>query len=368
MARTNPLPSNATNVETAETASDEDKKMTLLNLQENPALWYKINVLLYDLCNISKDRAAEARTLRTTDELYISAPYFTPEEVALIKNTVISPPILADIPEFEALELEEHMNVESNEPPKEVALQRTLTIEEAITSCLQNFFAKRRASGDARPCGPHDMAPIYKAVFGITTDELKNEKFLSRLRRTGLGQSNQKTVDDEGRSKQKMNPASPIQFIQVHHGASTSKHDNLGIAASGCFGPLVSAIATQEALRFPDPDSPIVGPFFEVAPKSATAYTMGMAGRGMCMQITTCTLILNSGPMTAMPIGSKDWQGQVEFFYIADSPFTSEIHVFKNFAAKLGPDATSNGGALPTDLKTPPKTLTTIMTKPQPGS
>ena len=95
------------------------------------------------------------------------------------------------------------MNAESNKPPKEVALQKTLTIEEAITSCLQNFFAKRRASGDARPCGPHDMAPIYKAVFGITTDELKNERFLGRLRRTGLGQSNQKTVDNEGKIKQK---------------------------------------------------------------------------------------------------------------------------------------------------------------------
>lgn len=163
----------------------------------------QINVLLYDLCNIYKDRAAEARTLCTTDELYISAPYFTLEEAALIKNTAISPPILAEIPEFEALELEEYMNVENNEPPKEVALQKTLTIEEAITSCLQNFFAKRRASGDARPCGPHDMAPIYKAVFGITTDELKNEQFLRRLRRTGLGQSNQKTANDEGKSKQK---------------------------------------------------------------------------------------------------------------------------------------------------------------------
>ncbi|KFZ03163.1 hypothetical protein V502_11179 [Pseudogymnoascus sp. VKM F-4520 (FW-2644)] len=298
MARTNPPPSNARNTETGETASDEDKKMTLSNLQENPALWYKIHVLLYDLCNISKDRAAEARTLCTTDELYISAPYFTPEEAVLIKNTVVSPPILADIPEFEAFELEGDMDAESNEPPKEVALQKTLTIEEAITSCLRNFFAKRRASGDARPCGPHDMAPIYKAVFGITRDELKNEKFLGRLRRTGLGQSSQKAVDDKGKSKQKKKDA--------QHGASTSKHDNPGIAASGCFGPLVSAIATQEALRFPDPDSPIVGPVFEVAPKSATAYTMGMAGRGMCIQITTCTLILNSGPMTAMPIGSKD--------------------------------------------------------------
>ncbi|OBT63326.1 hypothetical protein VE03_07203 [Pseudogymnoascus sp. 23342-1-I1] len=202
MAKTNPPPSNVRNAETGKTASDEDEKMTLSNLKGNPTLWYKINVLLYDLCNISKDPAAEARTLRTTDELYISAPYFTPEEAVLIKNTVVSPPILTDIPEFEALELEEDMDAEITEPLKEVAPQKMLTVEDAITSCLQNFFA-RRASGDARPCGPHDMGPIYKAVFGIITEELKNEKFLSRLRRTGLGHLNEKTMNDEVNRKQK---------------------------------------------------------------------------------------------------------------------------------------------------------------------
>jgi hypothetical protein len=36
------------------------------------------------------------------------------------------------------------------------------------------------------------MGPIYQAVFGITKEDLKNEKFLSRLRRTGLGQSKEK--------------------------------------------------------------------------------------------------------------------------------------------------------------------------------
>jgi hypothetical protein len=141
--------------------------------------------------------------LCTTDELYISGPYFTPEEALLIKSTVVSLPILTDIPEFEALEFDDGIDSGTNEPPKEMAPQKTLTIQEAISSCLQNFFAKRRASGDARPCGPHDMGPIYKAVFGITTEELKDEKFLGRLRRTGLGQLNDKTANYEGKGKQK---------------------------------------------------------------------------------------------------------------------------------------------------------------------
>lgn len=121
----------------------------------------------------------------------------------LIKNTIVSASILADIPEFEALELEGDMDAEISKSPKEEVPQMKITVEETIISCLQNFFAKRRTSGDARPCGPHDMAPIYKAVFSITTEDLRNEKFLSRLRRTGLGQSNEDTVGEEGKTKQK---------------------------------------------------------------------------------------------------------------------------------------------------------------------
>ncbi|KFY18170.1 hypothetical protein V492_00105 [Pseudogymnoascus sp. VKM F-4246] len=149
------------------------------------------------------DRAAEARTLCTTDELYISAPYFTPEEAVLIKNTVVSPPILTDIPEFETLKLEKDIDSEASGPAKREVERMASTVEAAITSCLRNFFAKRRASGDARPCGPHDMGPIYKAVFGITTEELRDEKFLGRLRRTGLGQSKGETERDEGKRKRK---------------------------------------------------------------------------------------------------------------------------------------------------------------------
>ncbi|THY82849.1 hypothetical protein D6C85_05099 [Aureobasidium pullulans] len=152
-------------------------------LQKTHDLWYKIHVLLYDLCNIATDRTSESRTLATTDELYISAPYFTLSEAALIKSTQILPPTLSELPEFEELEYDE---TESETVGAVPLLSDPITIEEAIKGCLQNFFEKRRASGDARPCGPHDMGPIYLAVFGIAKEELKDEKFLSRLGRSGL--------------------------------------------------------------------------------------------------------------------------------------------------------------------------------------
>ena len=68
-------------------------------------------------------------------------------------------------------------------------IKESKTVEEAIKEMLAGFFDKRRASGDSRPCGPHDMAPIYEKVFNIESSELRDERFLSRLRRSGLGDS-----------------------------------------------------------------------------------------------------------------------------------------------------------------------------------
>ena len=153
-------------------------------------------MLLHDLCNIANDRAAEGRTLATTDELYISAPYFSPAEATLIKTTLVLPPVLNEIPEFETLEFgeaEETAVGTSHTLPEEEDASRqplvnpkSITVEEGIKGRLENFFEKRRASGDARPCGPHDMGPIYLAVFSITRGGLKDKKFLSRLKRNGL--------------------------------------------------------------------------------------------------------------------------------------------------------------------------------------
>ena len=161
------------------------------------------------MCNISNDNAAELRTLATTDELYISAPYFTPHEATLIKTTLVSPPHLDEIPEFETLGYEDEEESGDVETRQDHAQKRLaspqqspvapdpelITIEEAIKTRLSTFFDKRRASGDARPCGPHDMGPIYLAVFGIGKGELKDEKFLSRLRRAGLPRSEAEVQD-----------------------------------------------------------------------------------------------------------------------------------------------------------------------------
>lgn len=82
-------------------------------------------------------------------------------------------------------------------------LSKGTTIEEAIYDRLANFLDKRKASGDARPCGPHDMVPVYGSIFGIPKEELEDERFLTRLRRSGHGdiRSKQETAAKGGARK-----------------------------------------------------------------------------------------------------------------------------------------------------------------------
>lgn len=167
-------------------------KTTLSDLKQDTNLWYKIHVLIHDLGNIKTDPSSELRTLLTTDELYISGPYFAASESALIKATIIQDTRNTEVATETEQTTEEITAVEGAAAAKtldSVTVEREpKTIEEAIKERLAGFFDKRRASGDSRPCGPHDMAPIYERVFGIQHSELRDERFLGRLRRSGLAE------------------------------------------------------------------------------------------------------------------------------------------------------------------------------------
>ncbi|KAI3331697.1 hypothetical protein HD806DRAFT_546059 [Xylariaceae sp. AK1471] len=151
-------------------ASSTPVPKTTEDIRADPELRYKSMVLLFDLRNVAKNHDSERRILATTDELYISGPYFTPDETALVKKaTVIWNPERGEYG-VETI----HMSGE----PK--------SVEDVIHLALGNFFEKRKASGDIRPCGPHDIAPLYESIFGISQTELEDDRFQSRLRRQGL--------------------------------------------------------------------------------------------------------------------------------------------------------------------------------------
>jgi hypothetical protein len=185
-------------------------KTTLSDLKQDKDLWYKINVLIYDLCNIKTNPSSESRTLLTTDELYISGPYFTASESALIKATIIQDIGNAGVTTETDESEETNQEITAIEEAASAEDLGSLTVErepkmivEAIKERLARFFDKRRASGDSRPCGPHDMAPIYESVFSILHSELQDERFLGRLRRSGLAESTEKEQESLKEKKMK---------------------------------------------------------------------------------------------------------------------------------------------------------------------
>ena len=158
----------------------ESDKPTLSCLREDSDLWYRIQVLLYDLSKVARDPQSEQRLPSTLHPLYISGPYFSDSESTRILQAIIDDPPATSPPNT------------SDDHDNNMTLTKEPTIEQAIYGQTTNFLNKRKASGDARPCGPHDLVPIYGVIFGIPKHELEDERFLFRLRRSGLGGTSKK--------------------------------------------------------------------------------------------------------------------------------------------------------------------------------
>jgi hypothetical protein len=122
---------------------------TLSSLEEDANLWYKLRVLIYDLRNMDKDRMSEQRTLGTTDELYISAPYFTSVEASRIKaTTVVVEPVDDDDPSsIEAYRTEEQTD------PMLPDVAPVSTVEEAHQSGWQTSWRSARPAATSVPAG-----------------------------------------------------------------------------------------------------------------------------------------------------------------------------------------------------------------------
>ena len=148
-------------------------KPTLSRLREDSNLWYRIHISLYDLNKLAQDPQSEKRLSSTLHPLYISEPYFSDSESTLILQTIID-------------------DATTTSDDSMTLTRKEATIEQAIYDKMANFLDKRKASGDARPCGPHDLVPIYGVIFSTSKDELEDEHFLVRLRRLGLGDGSKK--------------------------------------------------------------------------------------------------------------------------------------------------------------------------------
>ena len=171
----------------------QSERTNLSALRQEFELWYRLYVLLYDLKNVGNDPSSEKRICSTTNELYISEPYLTDSEAIRIRTAIVDS-VLGNADEaigaatFVTAEAEEGGTTDlSKSDSTSSTVNKDATVEEVIHNRLSDFFNKRKASGDARPCGPHDMLPIYLSVFSVGKEGLKDDRFLSRLRRSGLG-------------------------------------------------------------------------------------------------------------------------------------------------------------------------------------
>lgn len=98
-----------------------------------------------------RDSLLGKRISSTIHPLYNSDLYFSESEATRILTAVI----------------DDSAKVEAMSPTKpsknydESKTSKAVTVEEDVYDRLSNFLDKRKASGNARPCGPHDMVPIY---------------------------------------------------------------------------------------------------------------------------------------------------------------------------------------------------------------
>lgn len=168
-------------------------KTTLSALRQDLDLWYRIQALLYDLSKVAHDPQSEKHISSTTHALYISEPYFSMSESTRILTAV------TDDSKIVETVAPSCPNTDDDKPD----LPKGTTIEEALYDRLANFLDKRKASGDARPCGHHDMVAVYGSIFGIPKEKLEDERFLARLRRSGLEdiRSKQETTAKGGARK-----------------------------------------------------------------------------------------------------------------------------------------------------------------------
>ncbi|RAH84811.1 hypothetical protein BO86DRAFT_441819 [Aspergillus japonicus CBS 114.51] len=121
----------------------------------SPTLWYRIHVLLHDLCNVNHP-ASSKRLGKTADPHYIGKPYFTWDEAQRIKRTVGGPG------------------------------GRTVEqlIEERVREKLERLHRKKRpveGADELRVSAAHDLAPIIARLLQIDLKVLGKDEQFARL-------------------------------------------------------------------------------------------------------------------------------------------------------------------------------------------
>jgi hypothetical protein len=170
------------------TSNPKAKTSTIAEIKANKELWYKLHVYIYDLRNF-REGPSSKRLDSIVDASYIGLPYFTPQEVELLKSTRIPMSSLSGNNNWNpkvTKSKSQHRTSKAEDEEEEYKILEEV-IEETLNESLERRLKKRVESGDFRVCAAHDLAPVFERAFGIKEKELaRNERFKEVLGRWGL--------------------------------------------------------------------------------------------------------------------------------------------------------------------------------------
>ncbi|KAG8623080.1 hypothetical protein KVT40_008056 [Elsinoe batatas] len=116
---------------------------TLQDIRQDDSLWWRVLVFLFDLRHFKENVDSQSRLERIVDASYLGQPYFTDDEVSMLKSTVL---------------------------PAGNTLADTL-----------------RAVTHYRVCAAHDLAPVFEKAFEVKEKDLaRNERFIELLNEQSL--------------------------------------------------------------------------------------------------------------------------------------------------------------------------------------
>ncbi|KAJ6257707.1 ATP-dependent helicase NAM7 [Drechslerella dactyloides] len=131
---------------------------TLAQIQAGGSgLWYRLHVFCFDLRQFKDREDSRGRLECVTDTSYLGLPYFTEEEVKLLKGLRTS-----------------------------ATSDKTLAtlLEETLQEKL--FRKKRVQVSDFRVCAAHDLAPLFERAFGIKPKQMNSSSFRKLVDSSGL--------------------------------------------------------------------------------------------------------------------------------------------------------------------------------------